>query len=227
MSIIRTKNSGAHRKTIERPLEIKSIKDDGTITGYASVFGEIDSYRDVVVKGAFNRSLDNRYRAKGRPGVPMLDQHDTRTPVGLWPIDSIAEDDHGLLVVGKVNMDVQRGRENHSLAKQGALSGLSIGYTTTLDEWDEAGQVRILREVDLWEISMVTFPAGDSARLTSVKSISGLESLSDCELFLRDAGLSKSQVVAFVSRVKALAMRSDSADADAIAVKNALQILRT
>lgn len=216
-----------HRKRIERPFEVKSVKADGTFTGYASVFGEIDSYRDVVVAGAFDKSLESRYRAKGRKGVPMLDQHDTRTPVGLFPIDMIVDDGKGLLVEGHINMRVQKGVENHALAEQGALSGLSIGYTTELDEWDEAGQVRILREVDLWEISMVTFPAGDSARITNVKSISGLETLSDCEQLLRDAGFSKSETAAFVSRIKALATRSDSADADSLAVKNVLQILRT
>lgn len=216
----------AHRKFIERPFEVKSVKSDGTIEGYASVFGEIDSYRDVVVAGAFTDSLEKRYRQKGRKGIPMLDQHDTRTPVGLWPIEFVKEDDKGLFVVGQLNMKVQKAVENHALAEQGALSGLSIGYTTTLDEWDDAGQVRILREVDLWEISMVTFPAGDSARITSVKSISGLETLSDCEKLLRDVGLSRSETAAFVSRVKALALQSDSADPDAIAVKNAIQLLR-
>lgn len=216
-----------HRKYIERPFEVKSVKADGTIEGYASVFGEIDSYRDVVVPGAFTKSLQQRYRDKGRKGIPMLDQHDTRTPVGLWPIESVQEDSHGLRVVGQLNMRVQKAVENHALAEQGALSGLSIGYTTELDEWDDAGQIRILREVDLWEISMVTFPAGDSARISSVKSISGLDTLSDCEGLLRDAGFSKSETAAFVSRIKALTMRSDSADRDAMAVKKALQILRS
>lgn len=216
-----------HRKYIERPFEVKSVKADGTIEGYASVFGEIDSYRDVVVPGAFTKSLQQRYRDKGRKGVPMLDQHDSRLPVGLWPIESVQEDSHGLHVVGQLNMRVQKAVENHALAEQGALSGLSIGYTTELDEWDDAGQIRILREVDLWEISMVTFPAGDSARISSVKSISGLDTLSDCEGLLRDAGFSKSETAAFVSRIKALTMRSDSADRDAMAVKKALQILRS
>jgi HK97 family phage prohead protease len=216
-----------HRTYIERPFEVKSVKADGTIEGYASVFGEIDSYRDVVVPGAFTKSLQQRYRDKGRKGVPMLDQHDSRLPVGLWPIESVQEDSRGLHVVGQLNMRVQKAVENHALAEQGALSGLSIGYTTELDEWDDAGQIRILREVDLWEISMVTFPAGDSARISSVKSISGLDTLSDCEGLLRDAGFSKSETAAFVSRIKALTMRSDSADRDAMAVKKALQILRS
>jgi HK97 family phage prohead protease len=216
-----------HRKYIERPFEIKAVKSDGTIEGYASVFGEIDSYRDVVVPGAFTKSLQQRYRDKGRKGVPMLDQHDTRTPIGLWPIEFISEDSVGLLVKGKINMQVQKGVENHALADQGALSGLSIGYNTVEDQWDNAGNIRILKEVDLWEISMVTFPAGDSARITSVKSIEGLDTLSDCETLLRDAGFSKSETTAFVSRIKSLSVRSDSADRDEKAVKAALAILRS
>jgi HK97 family phage prohead protease len=215
-----------HRKYIERPFEVKSVKADGTFEGYASVYGEIDSYRDVVVAGAFNKSLDNRYRAKGR-NIPMLWQHNMHMPIGIYPISNIKEDDVGFYVRGECNMEVQQGQECHALMKQGALSGLSIGYTTELDEWDEAGKTRILKEVDLWEISPVTFPAGDSARVVSVKSISGLTTLSDCEQILRDAGFTKSETAAFVSRIKALATRSDSADADSLAVKNVLQILRT
>jgi HK97 family phage prohead protease len=216
-----------HRKQIQRPFEFKSIKADGTFEGHASVYGEIDSYRDVVIKGAFDNTLERRFRAKNRKGVPMLDQHDSRLPLGIFPVADIKEDDTGLFVRGEFNMKVQRAVEAHALAEQGALTGLSIGYNTVDDEWDDAGKVRILKEVDLWEISLVTFPAGDGARVTSVKSIAGLDNLSDCEVLLRDAGFSRAETVAFVSRIKALAMRSDSADADAIAVKNALQILRS
>lgn len=213
------------RKYIERPFEFKSVKADGTFEGYASVYGEIDSYRDVVVKGAFDDSLDKRYRQKGRKGIPMLDQHDTRLPMGIFPVESVKEDDHGLFVRGEFNMKVQRAVEAHALADQGALTGLSIGYSTVEDEWDDSGSLRILKAVDLWEISLVTFPAGDSARITSVKAISGLDTLSDCESLLRDAGFSKAETVAFVSRIKAIAKRGDPVDATSLAVKRALQIL--
>jgi HK97 family phage prohead protease len=216
-----------HRKRIDRPFEFKSVKADGTFEGYASVYGEIDSHRDVVIKGAFNKSLDTRYRAKGRKFVPLLDQHDTRLPIGVLPVEDIKEDDFGLFVRGEFNMKVQRAVEAHALAEQGALTGLSIGYSTVEDAWNDDGSVRILKEVDLWEISPVTFPSGDSARILTVKSLAGLDTLSDCEQVLRDAGFSKSETLAFVSRIKALAMRSDSADAEAIALKNALSILRS
>jgi HK97 family phage prohead protease len=214
-----------HRKYIERPFEVKagSLKADGTFEGHASVFGELDTYRDIVLRGAFVGSLEKDFAKKNR-AVPMLWQHDTYNPNGNYA--ECKEDDIGLYVKGQCNMKVQQGVECHALMEQGALSGLSIGYSTLDDEWDDTGMIRKLKEVKLWEISPVTFPAGDSARVTSVKSISGLENLSDCETLLRDAGFSKSETTAFVSRVKALAMRSDSADVDAIAVKNALHILR-
>jgi phage prohead protease, HK97 family len=214
-----------HRKYIERPFQVKagSLKADGTFEGHASVFGELDSYRDIVVRGAFVASLEKDFAAKGR-SVPMLWQHDTYNPIGIYP--DCKEDDIGLFVRGQCNMKVQQGVECHALMEQGALTGLSIGYSTLDDEWDDTGMVRKLKEVKLWEISPVTFPAGDSARVTSVKSIEGLTTLSDCEKLLRDVGFSKSETATFVSRVKALAMRSDSADADAIAVKNAIKILR-
>lgn len=207
------------RKYIERPFEIKAIKSDGVIEGYASVYGEIDSYRDVVIKGAFDNSLEKRYRAKGRKGVPMLDQHDSRTPIGLWDLDSIKEDDIGLLVRGQINMKVQKGVENHALAEQGALSGLSIGYNTVDDAWDDSGMVRILKEVDLWEISMVTFPAGDSARIHSVKSIDDLPTIREVERYLRDAGHSKSESTRLIARICELKSRGEPADEDALAVK--------
>lgn len=212
------------RKHLERAFELKDVHDNGTFEGIASVFGELDSQRDIVVKGAFVDSLKSRYEERKR-FVPMLWQHDTKQPIGVYP--TLKEDQSGLIVKGACNMDVQQGHEAHALMKQGALSGLSIGYTTQDDEWDAKGKARILKRVDLWEISPVTFPSGDGARVTSVKSIEGLDTLSDCEQLLRDAGFSKSETLAFVSRVKALAMRSDSADENAIAVKNALQILRS
>lgn len=208
-----------HLKKIERPFELKKVNSDGTIEGYASVYGEIDSYRDVVIKGAFDNSLERRYRAKGRKAVPMLDQHNSTLPIGIWPIEAIKEDDKGLLVRGEINMKVQRAADVHALADQGALSGLSIGYMTMDDEWDDAGKVRILKEVDLWEISMVTFPAGDSARVTSVKSIMEMTSLSDCEKKLRDAGFSRVESAAFIAQIAALKNQGEPEDESAIVAR--------
>ena len=207
---------------IERPFQIKSIQGDGKFTGYGSVFGEVDSYRDVVMPGAFIESLE-AHKLKGRK-VPMLWQHNTRQPIGVY--SEVREDDHGLCVEGEINMDVQLGREAHALMKQGALTGLSIGYDTVREEWDNAGMLRKLFKVDLWEISPVTFPAGDTARVTSVKSIEALTTLSEFEKHLRDAGFTKAEATAFVSRLKATPKRSDSAEAEAIAIKNALTTIK-
>lgn len=206
---------------IERPFELKSVKEDGTFEGVASPFGEIDSYRDVVQPGAFTKSLA-QYHEKNRK-VPMLWQHDTRQPIGIY--SELKETPTQLIVSGACNMEVQRGRECHALMKQGALSGLSIGYDTVRDEWDTKGETRKLHEVNLWEISPVTFPAADSARVTMVKSLQEIDSLSDLEGILRDAGFSKAEATAFTGRVKAIAMRSESASAHAESLKRALSIL--
>ena len=211
-------------KYIERPFKVKadSIKSDGTFAGHASVFGELDSYRDIVMPGAFSKSLQEDFDAKGRK-VPMLWQHNSYSPIGVYK--TIMEDDVGLYVEGECNMDVQQGREAHALMKQGALTGLSIGYTTVNSEWDEKQLTRKLIQVDLWEVSPVTFPAGDMARIADVKSIAGLISLSDCEDFLRDAGLTRKEAVTFIARVKA-ASQGDPAVAEAESVKKAIASLR-
>lgn len=211
------------RKFIERPFTIKSIETDGTFTGHASIFGEMDSYRDIVLPGAFQKSLQEDFIAKGRK-VPMLWQHDPKSPIGVYT--EIKEDKIGLYVEGQCNMDVQKGREAHSLMKQGALSGLSIGYDTVISEWDEKAITRKLMEVSLWEVSPVTFPAGDGARVSSVKSIGLMENLSDVEDYLREEGFSKSESLALVARIKAIASRRDSASAEP-AVTKALQILKS
>lgn len=209
-------------KTIDRPFKVKAVKDDGTFTGYGSVFGEIDSYRDVVVKGAFEESL-KEFESLGRL-VPMLWQHDTRSPIGVYT--SLKEDDVGLLVEGQCNMEVQKGRECHALMKQGALTGLSIGYNTEEDAWDEQYTLRRLLKLKLWEISPVTFPAGDSARVSGVKEIELITSLSECEDILRDAGFSRTEAKGFIARVKAVSTQREAADEEKAVIASVLSILR-
>lgn len=209
---------------IDRPFEVKSVGKDGTFEGYGSVFGELDSYRDIVMPGAFNKSLQDDFLSKDRL-VPMLWQHNDRTPIGVY--SEIHEDQKGLYVKGECNMDVQLGREAHALMKQKALSGLSIGYTTVTAEWDEKQLTRKLLQVNLWEVSPVTFPAGDSARVQSVKSMMELLTLSDAEDYMRDAyGCTRKEAVALVSRIKAIAPQSDSVP-EAESLKSALSILRS
>jgi uncharacterized protein len=195
-------------RTLDRPFEVKSVKDDGTFIGYGSVFGELDSYRDIVMPGAFAKSLQTDFVAKGRK-VPMLWQHDAYNPIGVYT--EIYEDSKGLYVEGKCNMRVQKGVECHALMEQGALTGLSIGYNTVLSEWDEKALTRKLLQVNLWEVSPVTFPAGDSAR-AQVKSLAEVGTLSELEDYLRDAyGVSKKEATAIASQLKAVtAAQSDS-----------------
>lgn len=135
-----------------------ALHTDGTITGYASLFGRPDLGRDIVAPGAFAESL----RARGPAGVRMLFQHDPAEPVGIWL--TIREDARGLRVAGRLNPAVRRARELDALIRQGALDGLSIGFRTLRSAPDRAGY-RHLRAVDLWEISLVTFPLQPGARL--------------------------------------------------------------
>ncbi|GBU17345.1 MULTISPECIES: HK97 family phage prohead protease [Methylobacterium] len=133
---------------------------DGTFTGYASLFGVPDLGRDVVAPGAFAASLQRR----GIAGVRMLWQHDPAEPIGRWL--SILEDARGLRVTGRLNLAVQRAREIAALMEDGSLDGLSIGFRT-LRAVPE-GRLRRLAAVDLWEISLVTFPLQAGARVAPV-----------------------------------------------------------
>jgi hypothetical protein len=141
-------------------LRKSEVRDDGTFEGYLSTFNNIDSYGDVIRPGAFKKTISEQ------AVFPVLWQHDTYEPIGIF--DELREDDYGLLVKGTLNRETQRGREAFALLRQGALNGLSIGFTTVKDAWD--GDVRHIHEIKLWEGSLVTFPANDLARVTSVRS---------------------------------------------------------
>jgi HK97 family phage prohead protease len=141
-----------------------SLSRDGTVEGYASLFGEIDQARDMVMPGAFTQTLQSR----GLRRIPMLFQHDPAEPVGVW-LD-LHEDWRGLRARGRLIPDVARGRELIALVEQGAIDGLSIGYRTVRGRIDPKTRVRRLHQVDLWEISIVTFPLLDGARVSAVKA---------------------------------------------------------
>ncbi|WP_331293112.1 MULTISPECIES: HK97 family phage prohead protease [Methylobacterium] len=130
---------------------------DGQFSGYASVFGRPDLGRDVVVPGAFAASLARR----GAAGVRLLFQHDPAEPIGRWL--ALREDARGLFAHGQLNLAVQRAREVDALMRGGGLDGLSIGFRT-LRARTGAGGERRLHQVDLWEISLVTFPLQPEAR---------------------------------------------------------------
>ncbi|MCA0044697.1 HK97 family phage prohead protease [Celeribacter litoreus] len=141
--------------------EVK-VKDGVAIEGYASLFGREDTGGDVVLKGAYAKSLA-ALAAKGR-SVKMLWQHDPAQPIGIW--DEVREDARGLYVKGRLLTDLQKGREAVALIEAGAIDGLSIGYRTVKAQRDAKGS-RLLSELELWEVSLVTFPMLPEARLVA------------------------------------------------------------
>jgi hypothetical protein len=136
----------------------------GIVEGYASLFGVVDQSGDRVAAGAFAKSIARR----GPSGVRMLYQHLAAEPIGVWTL--IKEDVRGLFVRGRLLTEVARAREVLSLMRGGALDGLSIGYRTVKAERAPGQTVRTLKEIDLWEVSVVTFPMLDGARVTGVKT---------------------------------------------------------
>jgi uncharacterized protein len=140
-----------------------ALTPDGIIEGYASLFGAIDQARDMVMPGAFRLTLQQR----GLRKIPMLFQHDPSEPIGVWL--ELREDMRGLWARGKLIPDVARARELFALLRAGAVDGLSIGYRTRRGQIDPKTRIRRLHQVDLWEISLVTFPLLDGARVEAVK----------------------------------------------------------
>lgn len=133
--------------------------EGGRIEGYACLFEEIDLGRDIIERGAFAECL----AARGVGGVRLLYQHDPAEPIGVW--SDIREDSRGLYVRGRLARDVQRAREVESLIRDGALDGLSIGFKAVRARTDPRSRVRRLSRIDLWEVSVVTFPMQPGARL--------------------------------------------------------------
>lgn len=162
--------------------EAVAVEGGARIEGYASLFGVSDQGGDVVLAGAYRKSLD-RLRAEGRQ-VKMLWQHDPAQPIGVW--DDIREDAKGLWVRGRILADVAKGREAAALIAAGAIDGLSIGYRTITAEKDTKGQ-RLLREVELWEVSLVTFPMLPQARVGAKADMAMAETLRDLAAAVTDA----------------------------------------
>jgi HK97 family phage prohead protease len=152
--------------------KVEGVDEKGTIRGYASTFGNVDLGMDVVDKGAFRQSI------KSGTKWPILKQHDPDQLLGFNVRGE--EDDHGLYVEGKLNLDVQAAREQYSLAKQalelGANFGLSIGYMPIKAEPDRKNPIiRRLKEIKLFEYSLVTFPMNEEAMITAAKSLVGVD----------------------------------------------------
>ncbi|MGQ4272457.1 HK97 family phage prohead protease [Terrihabitans sp. B22-R8] len=152
-------------ETKKAPRPPKAVARGGVIAGYASLFGETDLGGDLVVRGAFADSL----RRNGAKRVRMLFQHDPMQPIGVW--DEIREDSMGLRVRGRLALRVPRAAEIWALIQDGAIDGLSIGFKTIGARRDPRTRVRRLEKVDLWEISVVTFPMLPEARIAAAKSL--------------------------------------------------------
>ena len=191
-------------------------KDKGMFEGYASIFGNKDLGNDVIEKGAFMRSL----RRKGAKKIKMLYQHDTKEPIGVF--DKVMEDQNGLYVKGRLAMGTQKGKEVYELMKMGAIDGLSVGYRVDAKghHYDDKRKYRVLKEVDLMEISAVTFPMNPRARIQAVKSDMTVR---EWEHKLREVGdLSHSESKVAASAVhKALSQREVDKDADLLSIINA------
>lgn len=183
------------RKSVALSIKAEDTEEPGTITGYGAVFGNVDSYGDVIAKGAFRETLREHKKAGTMPA--MLQQHggfgltaDDQMPLGVWT--EMAEDDNGLTVKGQLALGTVRGKEAYELLKmkpRPALNGLSIGFVAK--SWDVGTKPdeprRTIKKIDLWEVSLVTFPANEQARVDGVKSI---RTVREFEEFLRGAGFS-------------------------------------
>lgn len=172
------------------PLHVKELTEAGKLCGYASVFDKIDWYGDVVRRGAFTKTIA-AWKSKGRL-PPLLWQHDSKAPIG--PHLDMYEDEKGLYVEAQLLIDdVPKAREARALVAAKAINGFSIGFDYTDDgiEFDGKANVWNLLELDLWENSLVTFPANEDAGVTEVKNILAagrLPAPSEFETFLRDVG---------------------------------------
>ncbi|HEY8593300.1 MAG TPA: HK97 family phage prohead protease [Sphingomicrobium sp.] len=207
-----TKNSAA-------PLEIKAVGDAGEIEGYGSIFGNVDSYGEVVMPGAFTASL--KAAARANRTVKMLWQHYPDQPIGVW--HSLEEDSKGLYVKGRLLVDASaQARETHALLKDGALEGLSIGYRLEKyqEDPDRQGVIQLMK-LDLREVSVVTFAANEKARVEAVKHVlaaGGVPTVREFEELLREAGFSKSLATAIATRA-APCLRGDPDGEASAAVK--------
>jgi HK97 family phage prohead protease len=183
--------------------EIKQTTEQGKFTAHAAVFNNVDLQGDIILPGAFAKSIKQRNKP-----IRLLSQHDCCKPIGV--ITKAIEDDKGLFIEGKLALEVQEAREMRALLKLGAIDSLSIGFRTIESEFNEESNIQILKEIELFEVSFVTFPANEEAILQNIKQESSqssmdldkIETLKDAEMYLRTEGLSKNKATAIVSIIK-------------------------
>lgn len=185
-----------------------------TIAGYGAVFGNVDAYGDVISPGAFAKSLAAHKEAGSMPQM-LLEHGSSPLPIGVWK--SMAEDGHGLKVEGEF-LTTNLGIDSWKAAKAGAIGGLSIGYRPTEFQMRQKADDprRLLKSVDLIEVSLVGRPANDKARVSQIKSAEDIITIRELEDALRDAGYSKSDALAICSRFEAKSNRRDSGADEAV-----------
>lgn len=200
--------------------DVKAVSEDGLVEGYASVFGGApDSYGDIIAPGAFAQSLA-RHKREGTMPLMLWSHNSSEPPIGNWT--DMSEDGKGLWVQGNIDMEDALGSRVYRGLKGKRMKGLSIGYETIDSEKDpKRPGVRLLKEVDLWEVSPVNFPAQRRAAVDNVKSYTSggkLPSLPEFEEFLREAGgFSKSEATAIAGKGLAPLLRGEpgnTSDAD-------------
>lgn len=220
--MLRRKDSALVLKHRQVAFKAEDVASDGTFSGYASVFGNVDSYGEIVAKGAFADSL--AAHSKSGDPLPVLWQHDATQPIG--GATTLKEDERGLFTEGFLLKDtIPLAAQAHELMKRRIVKGLSIGYYVTDSSLDEKTGVRTLKAVDLQEYSVVTFPANTLAEVDSVKARfkeGRLPSLKEFEALLREAGFSNSQAKAVAGHGLRKLLDQCEADGDA---GNVLQML--
>jgi len=183
-------NMEVEQNILDLECEYKEMEteDDGSFEGYASVFNNKDLGNDVIRQGAFTKSISGRKASS----IKLLYQHKTDEPIGV--IDSLEEDKRGLKISGRLAMGTQKGREVFELMKMGALDSMSIGYRLQPDgyKYDDKNKRRVIKEVDLMEVSMVTFPMNPKAKVTKVK-LAEMDAR-EIEAYLRDVGVMSTAV---------------------------------
>jgi len=209
------------RKQISRPFELKAIDENGVFEGYGSVFGNEDWYRDIVEKGAFAKSLA-AHKLKGT-FPSMCWQHYAEKVVGVY--EEMREDDYGLFLRGRLlKDDVALAREAYALMKAKAITGLSVGIRVQIEEYDRNSDVRTIKEAELWEVSLVTWPANDLARVENVKSIKDVIGL---ERYLREAGgVSRKEAREVIHSVKSSMRQACETEELSRIIENNISILR-
>ena len=204
------------KKCRDFSFEVKEMTDEGKFSGYGAVFDNVDDWDDVILRGSFIKSISEKKPV-------MLWQHNSAEPIGVY--ENIREDDIGLWIEGRLLLDLEKGKEAYILLKNQAIRGLSIGYMPLAWEWEnrDSRRIRVLKEIDLWEVSLVTFPANPKALIDDLKSI---KTIRDVEDTLRDAGFSRTEAKALISACKSAQREAEDENEEIKAAERLLNLMK-